>query len=51
MAEGKRVSYSFLLSCSKFSNVIRTLMPLAITDQQLEQGLSIMEDGLVSLVG
>ena len=35
-----------ILSCGNFSNVIRTLMPLVITDEQLERGLSIMEDGL-----
>ena len=35
-----------ILSCGKFGNVIRTLMPLIITDEQLEKGLSIMEEGL-----
>jgi 4-aminobutyrate aminotransferase / (S)-3-amino-2-methylpropionate transaminase / 5-aminovalerate transaminase len=34
-----------LLSCGNFGNVIRTLMPLVITDEQLERGLSIMEEG------
>ena len=38
-----------LLSCGNFSNVIRTLMPLVITDEQLERGLAIIEDGLASL--
>jgi 4-aminobutyrate aminotransferase / (S)-3-amino-2-methylpropionate transaminase / 5-aminovalerate transaminase len=38
-----------LLSCGKFGNVIRTLMPLVITDDQLEEGLKIMEDGLAQL--
>lgn len=38
-----------LLSCGNYGNVIRTLMPLVITDEQLERGLSIMEDGLSSL--
>ena len=38
-----------LLSCGNFSNVIRTLMPLVITDEQLERGLAIMEEGLVAL--
>jgi len=37
-----------LLSCGNFGNVIRTLMPLVITDEQLQRGLSIMEEGLVS---
>lgn len=34
-----------LLSCGTFGNVIRTLMPLVITDDQLYRGLSIMRDG------
>ena len=40
-----------ILSCGNFSNVIRTLMPLVITEEQLERGLSIMEDGLTALSG
>ncbi|MHC1726900.1 MAG: 4-aminobutyrate--2-oxoglutarate transaminase [Syntrophobacteraceae bacterium] len=38
-----------ILSCGNFSNVIRTLMPLVITDEQLEKGLAIMEEGLAAL--
>lgn len=38
-----------ILSCGNFSNVIRTLMPLVITDEQLERGLAILEEGLASL--
>jgi 4-aminobutyrate aminotransferase/(S)-3-amino-2-methylpropionate transaminase len=38
-----------LLSCGTFGNVIRTLMPLTITDEQLERGLAILADGLKSL--
>lgn len=38
-----------ILSCGNYSNVIRTLMPLVITDEQLEKGLTIMEEGLHSL--
>jgi 4-aminobutyrate aminotransferase / (S)-3-amino-2-methylpropionate transaminase / 5-aminovalerate transaminase len=38
-----------ILSCGNFGNVIRTLMPLVITDEQLERGLAIMEEGLSSL--
>ena len=34
------------LACGRFSNVIRTLMPLVITDDQLEEGLDILEKGL-----
>jgi 4-aminobutyrate aminotransferase/(S)-3-amino-2-methylpropionate transaminase len=37
-----------ILSCGNFSNVIRTLMPLVITDEQLERGLAIMEEGLAT---
>jgi 4-aminobutyrate aminotransferase/(S)-3-amino-2-methylpropionate transaminase len=37
------------LSCGNLSNVIRTLMPLVITDEQLERGLAIMEEGLAGL--
>jgi 4-aminobutyrate aminotransferase/(S)-3-amino-2-methylpropionate transaminase len=40
-----------LLSCGNYGNVIRTLMPLVITDEQLERGLAIMEEGLASLSG
>lgn len=40
-----------ILSCGNFSNVIRTLMPLVITDEQLEKGLSIMEEGIAALSG
>lgn len=38
-----------ILSCGNFGNVIRTLMPLVITDEQLERGLTIMEEGLTAL--
>jgi len=38
-----------LLSCGNFGNVIRTLMPLVITGEQLERGLSILHDGLAAL--
>jgi 4-aminobutyrate aminotransferase/(S)-3-amino-2-methylpropionate transaminase len=38
-----------ILSCGNFGNVIRTLMPLVITDEQLEKGLSIIEEGLAVL--
>lgn len=38
-----------ILSCGTFGNVIRTPMPLVITDDQLERGLAIMEDGLASI--
>jgi len=38
-----------ILSCGNFGNVIRALMPLVITDEQLDKGLAIMEEGLTSL--
>lgn len=36
-----------VLACGNFGNVIRTLMPLVITDEQLDKGLSILEESLV----
>ena len=38
-----------ILSCWNYGNVIRTLMPFVITDEQLERGLAIMEDGLSTI--
>jgi 4-aminobutyrate aminotransferase / (S)-3-amino-2-methylpropionate transaminase / 5-aminovalerate transaminase len=38
-----------ILVCGNLSNVVRILMPLVITDEQVERGLSIMEDGLIAL--
>lgn len=38
-----------LLSCGNFSNVIRTLMPFVITDEQLDKGLAILEESLHEL--
>jgi 4-aminobutyrate aminotransferase/(S)-3-amino-2-methylpropionate transaminase len=38
-----------LLSCGPYGNVIRTLMPLVITDAELERGLTILEEGLQSV--
>ncbi len=38
-----------LLSCGNFGNVIRTLMPLVITDEQLERGMGILEESLREL--
>ncbi len=34
-----------ILSCGNFGNVIRTLMPLVVTDDQLERGLAILQAG------
>lgn len=38
-----------LLSCGNHGNVIRVLMPLVISDEELERGLSILEDSLQQL--
>lgn len=35
-----------ILSCGNFGNVIRTLMPLVITDEELDRGFSILEECL-----
>jgi 4-aminobutyrate aminotransferase / (S)-3-amino-2-methylpropionate transaminase / 5-aminovalerate transaminase len=35
-----------ILACGNFGNVIRTLMPLVITDEQLDRGMAILEEGL-----
>ena len=40
-----------ILSCGQFGNVIRTLTPLVITDEQLEKGLAILEEQLSKLAG
>ena len=34
-----------VLSCGTLGNVMRMLMPLVIEDDQLEKGLSILEEG------
>ena len=38
-----------VLSCGVHHNVIRTLIPFAITDGQLEKGLRVLEEALASL--
>lgn len=40
-----------LLSCGSFGNVIRTLMPLVIEEEQLNRGLAILEESLHELAG
>jgi 4-aminobutyrate aminotransferase / (S)-3-amino-2-methylpropionate transaminase / 5-aminovalerate transaminase len=35
-----------LIACGEFGNVIRTLMPLVITDEQLDRGFAILEEAL-----
>ncbi|MBW1696809.1 MAG: 4-aminobutyrate--2-oxoglutarate transaminase [Deltaproteobacteria bacterium] len=39
-----------LLTCGNYGNVIRTLMPLVITDEQMEKGFSILDDCLKQIV-
>ena len=38
-----------ILSCGRYGNVVRLLMPLVITDEQLNHGLRIIEEGLASI--
>ena len=38
-----------ILSCGTYGNVIRLLMPLVITDEQLEKGFTILDDAMKSL--
>jgi 4-aminobutyrate aminotransferase/(S)-3-amino-2-methylpropionate transaminase len=38
-----------IISCGNFSNVIRTLMPLVITDEQMDRGFSILRKALKSI--
>ena len=38
-----------ILSCGNFGNVIRTLMPFVITDEELERGLAILEESFHEL--
>ena len=37
------------LACGSYGNVLRTLVPFVITDEQLEKGLSIIEEGLSAI--
>lgn len=55
-AAKKLVQYCYdkglvILSCGHHSNVIRTLMPLVITDEQLDRGFSILEEGFEEISG
>jgi 4-aminobutyrate aminotransferase/(S)-3-amino-2-methylpropionate transaminase len=38
-----------LVSCGSFGNVIRTLMPLVITDEQLDRGFQILDSALTEI--
>jgi len=39
-----------LISAGSYSNVIRLLMPLVITDEQLEEGLDVLESAVESVI-
>jgi 4-aminobutyrate aminotransferase / (S)-3-amino-2-methylpropionate transaminase / 5-aminovalerate transaminase len=38
-----------ILACGTYGNVIRFLMPLVITEEQLEQGMQIVDNGLTAI--
>jgi 4-aminobutyrate aminotransferase/(S)-3-amino-2-methylpropionate transaminase len=38
-----------ILSCGTYGNIVRTLVPFVISDEQLEKGLAIMENGLAEV--
>jgi 4-aminobutyrate aminotransferase/(S)-3-amino-2-methylpropionate transaminase len=38
-----------ILSCGAYGNVVRLLMPLVITEEQLDAGLEILTDGLAAV--
>ena len=38
-----------LLVCGTYSNVVRVLVPFVITDEQLDKGLQILEDGIARI--
>ena len=40
-----------LITAGTFNNVIRILVPLVVTDEQLDEGLTIIEDALASVAG
>ena len=40
-----------LLTCGTYGNVIRLLPPLTIADDELEQGLELLEEALVAAGG
>jgi 4-aminobutyrate aminotransferase/(S)-3-amino-2-methylpropionate transaminase len=40
-----------ILSCGNYGNVIRTLMPLVISDDELERGMTIIDESLQELRG
>ena len=39
----------FILACGTHKNVIRLLMPLVITDEQMARGMDIIDSGLTAI--
>ena len=38
-----------ILTCGSYGNIIRVLAPFVITDEQLEKGFAVMEEGLSAI--
>jgi 4-aminobutyrate aminotransferase / (S)-3-amino-2-methylpropionate transaminase / 5-aminovalerate transaminase len=49
--EAARENGLILLSCGTYGNVIRILVPLVISDEDLDRGLEILEESLVAASG
>jgi 4-aminobutyrate aminotransferase/(S)-3-amino-2-methylpropionate transaminase len=49
--EAAREKGLILLSCGTYGNVIRILVPLVISDDDLDRGLEILEESLVAAAG
>jgi 4-aminobutyrate aminotransferase/(S)-3-amino-2-methylpropionate transaminase len=49
--EAARENGLILLSCGTYGNVIRILVPLVISDDDLDRGLKILEESLVAAAG
>ena len=49
--EEARARGLILLSCGLYGNVVRILVPLVITDDDLDRGLEILEESLVAAAG
>jgi 4-aminobutyrate aminotransferase/(S)-3-amino-2-methylpropionate transaminase len=39
----------FILACGTYKNVIRLLMPLVITEEQMSRGMDIIDNGLTAI--
>ena len=40
-----------ILSCGVYGNVIRSLVPLTVTDEVLKEGLSILKEAMIEVAG